>query len=64
MLQAGNTQEVVKSIAHHRTGATTESRDSKGAYTTVMLVGEEDEVTHVEVFEGVLGERYRSDPYR
>lgn len=49
MLQADTTQEV-KPIACHGTGAMTDFRDSEGAYTTVVLVGEEDEVTHEDIF--------------
>lgn len=45
-----STAQEVKSIAYYRTGAMTESRDSKGAYTTVVLVSEEDEVTYEEAF--------------
>lgn len=49
MIQEGNAEEV-KSIICYRTGAMTESRDSKGTYSTVVLVNEEDEVTYEEVF--------------
>lgn len=50
--------EEVASIAHDRAGAVTESKDNKGAYTTVVLVGEKDEVI---AFERVLDKPHRTD---
>lgn len=56
MLQADIVEEVVMSISHDRAGTINESRDNKGTYTTVVPVGEKDEVIFVEAVRKSVGQ--------